>query len=201
MNEVQRNECPKQRVVSVLFARVDSNYKKLGMDVWDAERDAMKWPGGSSAIYHPPCRYWGRMRDFATKNATSEEVEAERNLARWAVDQVREWGGVIEHPAYSTLWADKNLPAPGERDKYGGWTLPINQHSFGHRAEKKTWLYIVGCEPKEIPDLPIVLGKATHCIRPTKSYPRLPSVTKADREHTPPALAEWLIELARRCAR
>lgn len=37
------------------------------------------------------------------------------------------------------------------------------------------------------------------CVRPTKSYPRLPSITKPEREHTPPALAEWLVELARRC--
>lgn len=182
--------------VTVLFARTDSNYKKLpGVDVWDKERNAMNWPGGTPVIAHPPCRAWGRLRQFA------QPEEGEKEYAIWAVEQVREWGGVLEHPAQSTLWAAAGLPAPGKRDEYGGWTLPINQHSFGHRAEKKTWLYVCGCNPQDIPDLPLVLGRATHCIRPTKSYPRLPSVTKAEREHTPPPLTEWLAALARRCAR
>lgn len=178
-------------VVTVLFARADSIYKTLpGVDVWDAARDARKWPGGSPVIAHPPCRQWGRLRQFAHGDDT------EKSHGPWAVDQVRAWGGVLEHPAQSTLWEAASLPAPGLRDAFGGWTLPINQHSFGHRAEKKTWLYICGVEPRDIPDLPLVLGRATHCIRPTKSHPRLPSVTKAEREHTPIDLARWLVELA-----
>lgn len=182
-----------QHNVSVLFAREDSIYKSLGADVWDKERNALEWPGGNPLIAHPPCRLWGRLRQFAKGDPEEKEY------ALWAVEQIRKYGGVLEHPAQSTLWKEAGLPLNGSRDEYGGWTLPINQHTFGHRAEKKTWLYICGCEPKDIPDIPLVLGKATHCIRPTKSYPRLPSVTKAEREHTPPKLAEWLIELAGRC--
>jgi hypothetical protein len=87
MNEAQRNECPKQPVVSVLFARADSNYKQLGVDVWDTERDAMNWPGGNAGIYHPPCRYWGSLRKFATKNVCPGQVETEKNYARWAEDR------------------------------------------------------------------------------------------------------------------
>jgi hypothetical protein len=35
-------------MVAVLFARADSVYKALdGCDVWDIERDARRWPGGS----------------------------------------------------------------------------------------------------------------------------------------------------------
>lgn len=183
--------------VAVLFARSDSVYKTLpGCDVYDAERDARTFDGGRQVVAHPPCRAWGRLRQFANPRAD------ERNLGRLAVALVRECGGVLEHPAESTLWKAQMLPRPGEgRDQWGGWTLPINQHWWGHRAEKATWLYIVGCDPADIPDMPIKLGRATHCIRPTKSYPRLPSVTKAEREHTPPDLAVWLVELARRCSR
>ena len=196
MNEAKRNECPNERLVSVLFARTDSNYKELSnVDVYDAERNALTWPGGTPVIAHPPCRAWGRLRQFANPEP------GEKEYALWAVKMVREHGGVLEHPAQSTLWSEAGLPKGQERDEFGGWTLPINQHSFGHRAEKKTWLYICGCEPSDIPMMPLVLGRATHCIRPTKSYPRLPSVTKAEREHTPPDLAEWLVELARRCER
>ena len=57
----------------------------------------------------------------------------------------------------------------------------------------------MGCEPRDIPEVPMLLGRPTHCIRPTKSYPRLPSVTKSEREHTPPAFAVWLVELAAKC--
>ncbi|WP_020413146.1 hypothetical protein [Microbulbifer variabilis] len=179
--------------VSVLFARKDSNYKSLdGIDVWDAERDARKWPGGNALITHPPCRLWGRLRQFAKGS------EDEKELAIFAVEQIRLWGGVLEHPAYSTLWKAASLPVPGRRDKFGGWTLPVHQHWWGHRAEKATWLYVLGCESVELPDIPLVLGKATHCIRPTKGYPRLPSVTKAEREHTPLEFARWLVEVARR---
>ena len=182
--------------VAVLFARSDSIYKTLaGADVWDAERDARKWEGGAPVVAHPPCRAWGRMRQFA------QPRHDEKDLARFAIQQLRKWGGVLEHPAESTLWADQMLPRPGRApDQFGGWTMAIDQFHFGHRAEKATWLYIVGLHPDDLPEIPHREGRPTHCIRPTKSYPRLPSVTKAEREHTPPALAEWLVEVARRCS-
>lgn len=180
--------------VAILFARADSVYKTLpDCDVWDAERNALNWPGGAPVVAHPPCRAWGRLRQFAKPR------EGEKSLAIWAVAQVRRFGGVLEHPEGSTLWAAAGLPPVGKRDEFGGWTLGIHQHEFGHRAEKATLLYIVGCLPACLPAMPLRLEEVTHCIRPTKSYPRKPSVTKAEREHTPRALAEWLVEVARRC--
>lgn len=181
--------------VAVLFARADSIYKTISdADVWDAERDARKWPGGTSIVAHPPCRAWGRMRQFA------QPRDDEKDLARFAIAQIRKWGGVLEHPAESTLWIDQMLPRPGRApDNFGGWSLAFDQFHFGHRAEKSTWLYIVGAHPDDLPLMPKRDGSPTHCVRPTKNYPRLPSITKAEREHTPPALAEWLVEVARIC--
>jgi len=183
------------RQVAVLFARADSIYKTLpGVDVYDIERDARTWPGGCPVVAHPPCRAWGRLRQFAKPR------DDERELGPWAVQQVRTHGGVLEHPAESTLFAHCGMPRPGRfPDEWGGWTLAIDQFVFGHRAEKSTWLYVVGVTPDELPDMPFRGGTPTHCIRPTNAYPRLPSVTKAEREHTPPELAVWLVELARRC--
>lgn len=192
--------------VAVLFARADSNYKALpGVDVWDAERDARLWPGGSPVVAHPPCRAWGRLRQFAKPRPDEKE------LALFAVNQVRRFGGVLEHPEGSTLWEAAGLPKPGHKDEFGGWTMPIAQHWFGHRAEKLTLLYIVGCAPAQIPEMPMLLGGATHVIaqrrtlaggvRLKKGMPGWrPEVTKAEREHTPPALAAWLVELAGRCS-
>jgi hypothetical protein len=181
--------------VAILFARADSTYKDLpDCDVWDAERDARLWHGGCPVVAHPPCRAWGRLRHFAKPRPD------EKALALWAVEQVRKFGGVLEHPASSTLWPAAGLPAPNERDLWGGWTLPIHQHHFGHRAEKKTFLYIVGCDPASIPPLPYRMDEPTHVVQTTKRNGGRPHITKAEREHTPPELALWLVELAASCS-
>lgn len=194
-------------MVAVLFARADSCYKSIPeCDVWDIERDARKYDGEAPVIAHPPCRAWGQLRALA--NPRHDEKE----LAIFAVAQVRAHGGVLEHPKKSTLWPVAGLPAPGRRDEFGGWTLPIFQSWWGHRAEKATLLYIVGCEPADIPAIPLVLGDASHVIGASgrrRDGGRLhkgdsgwrPEVTKAEREHTPPALAAWLVELAQRCGK
>ena len=70
--------------VAVLFARADSNYKQLPeCDVWDAERDARKWPGGCPVVAHPPCRAWGRLRHFA-KPRDDEKDLARDHIATWS---------------------------------------------------------------------------------------------------------------------
>lgn len=114
--------------VSVLFARKDSIYKSLNCDVWDKERDATKWPGGNPVIAHPPCRAWGQLRHMAKPSA------CEAQYALWAVQQVRKFGGVLEHPARSKLWEVAKLPEGDKTAEYGGFTLPIYQSWFGHFA-------------------------------------------------------------------
>jgi len=182
--------------VAVLFARSDSVYKAIpDCDVWDIERDARRWPGGGPAVAHPPCRAWGRLRTFAKPRPD------EKDLARWAVQQLRQWGGVLEHPAGSTLWDDQSLPKPGEpADAFGGWTFPAPQKWWGHKAEKASWFYIVGLEPFDLPIVPLVLGDAAYVVQSRKRHDYRPHITKAEREHTPPALAAWLVEIARNCA-
>jgi hypothetical protein len=183
--------------VAVLFARADSIYKKLpGCDVYDMERDARTFAGGMPVVAHPPCRAWASLRHHAKPR------DGEKDLAFFGINAVRENGGVLEHPWLSTLWDAAELPAPGFIDQWGGWTLPVDQNWFGHRARKRTRLYIVGISPKEIPGFPIVLGEATHTVGLWSGRNRetaRPSIAKWEYEHTPPALAEWLVELARRC--
>ena len=175
---------PRSHDVAALFCRADSVYKTLpGVDVWDIDRDARRWTGGCPVVAHPPCRAWGRLRHFAKPRAD------EMDLARWAVAQVRRWGGVLEHPASSILWADQGLPRIGARtDPHGGWATGVHQWDFGHRAEKATWLYIVGCAPRDLPVMPIQMGEPTHVVQ-----------TSARGPARPPELAVWLVELARRC--
>lgn len=194
------------KTVAALFVRADSVYKEMPqVDAWDAERDARQWQGGCPVVAHPPCRAWGGLRALANPRPD------EKALATWAVDQVRKFGGVLEHPKASTLWPVAGLPRPGERDTFGGWTLPIFQSWWGHKAEKATLLYIVGCEPADIPEIPLVLGEAQYVVASAgrrRDGSRLrkgdrgwrPEITKAEREHTPAALAHWLVQVAQRCS-
>lgn len=188
--------------VAALFVRADSVYKQMiGVDAWDAERDARAWPGGCPVVAHPPCRAWGQLRHMANPRP------GERELALWAVDQIRAYGGVLEHPARSLLWKEKPLPEPGQVDEWGGWTLPIQQFWFGHRARKNTFLYIVGCTAADLPPIPMRLGDAMFMVGTsgrrkdgTRAKSR-PEISKAEREHTPPAFAEWLVQVAQLCAK
>lgn len=188
------------KTVAVLFARADSIYKTMpSCDVYDIERDARNYRGTLPVVAHPPCRAWGALKYFAKPRY------GERKLAVWSVLQVRKCGGVLEHPAASSLWPAMNLPAPGKRDEFGGFTFPIDQDWFGHRAEKRTRLYIVGCEPKDLPPIPLRLEEPTHVVSPWAGLRAgmpgyRPQLTKAEREHTPPLLADWLCQVAEICA-
>lgn len=195
-------------MIAALFVRHNSIYKTIpGVDAWDAARDARKWPGGMPVIAHPPCAQWGTLSHMARVNPQ------EKALAPLSVGWIRKYGGVLEHPVRSKLWPVAGLPEPGERDAFGGWTLVVSQRWWGHKAEKLTRLYIVGVEPKDVPPIPYAIGRA-HFIcaggaaatareakRRRQCAPewRRPSVTFAEREHTPPDFAQWLVELARNC--
>lgn len=179
-------------MVIVLFARKDSIYKQLGCDVYDIDRDARTWNGGSAAIYHPPCRAWGGLSHMAKPRGDEKE------LAIWSINMIWKFGGVLEHPRKSKLWPHMNLPMPGVIDNHGGFSILINQSWWGHKAEKKTLLYIKGCKPTEIPTIPISFSAVEYVIGAcgkTPKWRRRPEVPKDDREHTPPDLAKWLIEL------
>ena len=171
--------------VSVLFARSDSCYFDLVADVWDAGRDARGYVGSNPVVCHPPCRGWGRLRQWAKPRP------GEKALALFAVEQVRRCGGVLEHPWGSTLWSVAGLPHPGHVDAWGGWTLLVDQGWWGHAAPKPTYLYIVGVSRDQVGELPVQLRRAAG---------RTLELSPADRERTPPAFAAFLVELAAKCA-
>ncbi|MCE1226217.1 MAG: hypothetical protein LWW87_06985 [Geobacteraceae bacterium] len=169
--------------VAVLFARKTSYYKQLpGVDVYDIDRDAFTFLGGVPVVAHPPCRTWGKLSHMATSARPGE-----KELALFAIEQIRKNGGVLEHPKYSKLF--KLLPPVGQYDSFGGFVLGVNQSWWGHNGEKPTLLYICGV-PRNTVSLPLSLAY------PLKSCE---SMCTAERERTPPAFARWLVDLAARC--
>lgn len=191
------------RRVAVLYCEARGTYSRLsGIDLWHARRDARGYAGPDPVVAHPPCGPWGRLKRFCHKQDAS--------LAPLAVAQVRRWGGVLEHPAWSTLWDHCRLPRPGELpDEHGGWTLEVRQVDFGHVAAKPTWLYIVGLTPSEVRPV-IVPGIPTHVVNssvawpPRNNRPRatgrsspLKECSRRLRSYTPEPFAHFLIALAR----
>lgn len=183
---------------SVLFVRSDSIYKTLDCDAWDEERNALLWPGGSPVVCHPPCRLWGELSHMSTAD------KSEKWTGIFSVAAVRIWGGCLKHPKRSKLWSECKLPNPKDGvDEHGGFTVAFSQRWFGHLAEKVTWIYVCGVKPKDVPKIPLALGEAEYVISSSSSgkpeFPRETMTRQKFREHTPPALAEWLLDLANRC--
>lgn len=183
--------------ISVLFCRPDSVYKKLGFDCWDIDRDARLWPGGNSIVCHPPCRAWGQLSHM------SKPRPDEKQLAVWSIHQIRKYGGVLEHPRASKLWPSMNLPMPGTIDECGGFSLCVNQHWWGHRAQKKTMLYIFGIDKNDLPDIPISFDRidftVTSSIRKSSGRRLKGRLNDKENEATPIKFAQWLCDVAEKC--
>jgi hypothetical protein len=178
-------------MISVLFAARDSVYKKIpGLDVWDEDRDALNWPGGNPGIFHPPCRLFCRLRHLSTA------PESEKELAYWSVSKVRQWGGVLEHPAHSRLWDEALLPSPGHADNYG-FSYDLDQYWFGHSGKKRTWLYICGLDPEHVPVHAIRLAGNYEDLFASAGRKYVPGSRHSGiRSATPLAFAQWLVEVA-----
>jgi len=161
-------------MVAALYIRPgQSEYRRLGLDVWGPDRDANLYDGPWPVVAHPPCGPWSRFA-WASKESPDCARHALRNV--WRV------GGVLEHPAHSRLWVEYDLPLPGRGvDARGGETVEVYQSSFGHRAPKRTWLYGVRVRwPDFPPRVPDPGG-------------RVEFMGEAERERTPVEFARWLV--------
>ena len=182
-------------------------YPALGVDCWDVKRNAVKYDGPGPIIAHPPCGHWGRYAHKAHDDGYTGPT---------AVEQVRRLGGVLEHPRDSKLWRECGLPLPGMMpDDHGGWTLEVFQRDWEHRADKPTWLYIVGCHPRDIPPMPPsqapreswtpsrrrLVDTLADPGRARGARGIVECMSKLQRHLTTPEFALWLVDLAGRCAR
>lgn len=154
-------------MIAALFVSAVGPYANLsGIDPWDVDRDARLYPGPFAVVAHPPCERWGRYW-HGGPSARVRRVKGDDNgCFASALDSVRRWGGVLEHPAASSAWAAFGLKTPPRAggwvvaDWHGGWTCCVDQGHYGHRAQKATWLYVVGG------DLPMLRwGKSASTVR------------------------------------
>lgn len=159
-------------MIAALYVETGGTYFNLqGVQPWDVESDARAYTGPFPVVAHPPCQRWGRFWHGSTRRAHQFRLGEDKGCFASALTSVRNYGGVLEHPAGSRAWEFFGLRKPrgGEgwvqADAFGGWTCQVDQRHYGHEAPKPTWLY------------------AAHVDLPELNW------TKSDR--TPPA---WMVE-------
>ena len=137
--------------VAVLFADPRGTYFGLpGVDLWDESRDARLYAGPHPVVAHPPCSRWCRLAGLVEARWGHRRGE-DGGCFEAALDAVRRWGGVLEHPAYTDAWPHFGLPRPHRRGGWqrglcGGWVCHVEQIRYGHPAKKATWLYAHGVD-------------------------------------------------------
>ncbi len=185
-------------MIAALFVATNGCYFNLpNVDPWDEKRDARLYAGPHSVIAHPPCERFG---NWAGPNAGEDG-----GCFASALESVRRYGGVIEHPAGSLAWRIHGLTAPPRiggwiaAGDWQGWTCCVEQGHYGHRARKATWLYAVGTD---LPEL--MWGKSEASIKPRpgrdpireKRIGAVQRMSRKQRRATPPAFRDLLISIA-----
>lgn len=134
--------------IAALFVLTDGPYSRLpNIEIWDRRRDARLYPGPYPVVAHPPCERWGRYWHGGPSARVRRVKGDDGGCFAAALQSVRAYGGVLEHPAASSAWEAFGLAKPARvggwinADFEGGWTCCIDQGNYGHLAQKATWLY------------------------------------------------------------
>ncbi len=116
------------------------------------ECDAREYGGPYPVVAHPPCERWGRYWHGGPSARVRRVKGDDDGCFAAALESVRRYGGVLEHPEASSAWHAFFLRAPPKcggwvaADWHGGWTCCVDQGHYGHLAAKATWLYACGVE-------------------------------------------------------
>jgi hypothetical protein len=138
-------------VIAALFVKEGGPYYDLPeVDCWPESRDARNYPGPWPVVAHPPCSRWCRLAGLVEARY-GHKVGEDGGCFASALESVRRWGGVLEHPAFTKAWNAHGLPRPATYHGWhptfdGGWVCYVEQHRYGHPAKKATWLYAHGME-------------------------------------------------------
>jgi len=158
-------------------------------------------------VAHPPCQLWGAFAPINFKRWGGEHNRPGNDGGCFAaaLESVRKFGGVLEHPAKTRAWAAYGLTKPvgigWQRCIDGGWVCEVWQSAYGHRAAKATWLYYVGAEPPM--ELRWERPPGTHQIGYYDQRGKAankPTLGKREANATPIEFRDALIALARHAA-
>lgn len=187
--------------VAALFVESMGVYFGIpGVDPWTEDRDARKYAGPWPVVAHPPCNVWCQLAHINQKRY-GHKVGEDGGCFAAALDCVRTFGGVLEHPARSYAWPAFNLPVPRGRwlrELHDvGWVAEVSQSAYGHPARKLTWLYYVGDAPP--PELDWSQREPTAQVSFCKNHGNspLPRLSKKAAKATPPAFRDALLSMAR----
>jgi hypothetical protein len=135
--------------IAALYVEPGGAYYGLpGVDPWDQARDARQYSGPWPVVAHPPCERWGRFWHGSPRKPHQFKLGDDGGCFAAALEAVRRFGGVLEHPADSKAWDAFGLRKPKRgypgwiaADEFGGLTCYVEQGFYGHLARKATWLY------------------------------------------------------------
>lgn len=144
-------------MIAALYVEKEGCYFNLpNVDPWDEDRDARKYKGPYPIVAHPPCARWGRYWSGGPSSKRRFKKGDDGGCFLHALQAVRKWGGVLEHPAESSAWEAHGLAHPPKSggwikaDDFQGYTCHVEQGHYGHRSRKPTWLYSCKTSPPSI---------------------------------------------------
>lgn len=188
--------------VAALYVETDGCYFGLSdVDPWDEARDARLYAGPYPVVAHPPCQRWGKLGlvNFVRWGGEHNRPGNDGGCFLSALSAVRQWGGVLEHPATTRAWSEHGLAKPDgfgwQRCIDGGWVCEVWQSAYGHPANKATWLYACGVTPPDL-DWRKVVG--THQVgrKRTSGFSK-PHLNQRQSAATPIAFRDALLSIAR----
>ena len=191
-------------MIAALYVQPDGCYSNIiGIDAWPQERDARLYDGPYPVVAHPPCQLWGAMAavNYARWGGEHNKPGNDGGCFAAALASVRKWGGVLEHPAKSRAWVANGLTQPRslgwQKCSDGGWVCEVWQSTYGHRANKATWLYVFGTVPPELKwERPVGSHQVGFQDQRGKSRNK-PTLSKAEANATPIKFREILCSIAR----
>jgi hypothetical protein len=199
--------------VAALYVDPHGVYAGLpDVDLWDEKRDARLYAGPWPVVAHPPCNRWSVPLAYVNQTRYGYMVGEDGGCFEAALDAVRRFSGVLEHPAETKAWPAFDLPRP-PRDGWGqglgdnGWVTEVDQHSYGHPARKRTWLYCFGVEPPVLNWRRAPVGQTAlvswlgYGKRDPRNLEGRRRLTRREALGTPIAFRDVLLDMARSAAR
>ena len=190
-------------MIAALYVQQDGCYVgSPEVDAWPQARDARLYQGPHPVVAHPPCHLWGNMAavNYARWGGDHNKPGNDQGCFASALESVRKYGGVLEHPAKTKAWVAHELVKPRSMGWQltidGGWVCEVWQSAYGHKANKATWLYYVGRVPPIQLRWERVKGAYQIGGADQRKAANKPTIRGAEASATPARFRDALIKLA-----